>query len=103
MPIDNTRYDYSAITQRPKFRWPNGERLAVWVCYNVEHFKIDIPATSQSEGLAHLKPDVINYAWRDYGLRVGIWRLFEIMERVGIKGSVTLNGEVCIHETPVGR
>ena len=101
MPIDNMRYDYSAITRRPTFRWPNGERLAVWVCYNVEHFKIDIPATSQSEGLAHLKPDVINYAWRDYGLRVGIWRLFEIMERVGIKGSVTLNGEVCIHETPV--
>ncbi len=101
MPIDNMRYVYSAITQRPTFRWPNGERLAVWVCYNVEHFKIDIPSTSQSEGLAHLKPDVINYAWRDYGLRVGIWRLFEIMERVGIKGSATLNGEVCIHETPV--
>ena len=62
MPIDNMRYAYSAITQRPTFRWPNGERLAVWVCYNVEHFKIDIPSTSQSEGLAHLKPDVINYA-----------------------------------------
>jgi peptidoglycan/xylan/chitin deacetylase (PgdA/CDA1 family) len=101
MPIDNMRYDYSAITQRSPFRWPNGERLAVWVCYNVEHFKVDVPATSQSVGLAHLKPDVINYAWRDYGLRVGIWRLFEMMERVGLPGSVTLNGEVCLHETSV--
>ena len=101
MPLDNTRYEYSAITQRPSFRWPNGERLAVWVCYNVEHFKVDAPGTAQSEGYTHLKPDVINYAWRDYGLRVGIWRLFEIMERVGLRGSATLNGEVCIHERPV--
>ncbi|SVB96576.1 uncharacterized protein METZ01_LOCUS249430 [marine metagenome] len=101
MPQDNTRYDFSAITQREPFRWPNGERLAVWVCYNVEHFKIDVQATAQSEGLAHLKPDVINYAWRDYGMRVGMWRLFEMMERLGIKGSSTLNGEVCIHEKPV--
>ena len=101
MPLDNTRYEYSAITQRPSFRWPNGERLAVWVCYNVEHFKIDVPATSQNERLSDLKPDVINYAWRDYGLRVGMWRIFELMERVGLRGSVTLNGEVCIHETPV--
>ncbi|MDA1095998.1 MAG: polysaccharide deacetylase family protein [Chloroflexi bacterium] len=101
MPVNNTRYDYSAITQRPGFRWPNGERLAVWVCVNVEHFRVDVPSTSQSGGLAHLKPDVINYAWRDYGLRVGIWRIFEIMERVGLKGSATLNAEVCLHEAPV--
>ena len=101
MPIDNIRYDYSAITQRPEFRWPNGERLAVWVCYNVEHFKVDVPATSQGGQLGYLEPDVRNYAWRDYGLRVGMWRLFEIMERVNLKGSVTLNAEVCIHEAPV--
>ena len=60
MPQDNTRYDFSAITQRAPFRWPNGERVAVWVCYNVEHFKVDVQATALSEGLAHLKPDVIN-------------------------------------------
>ena len=101
MQLDNTRYDYSAITQRPPFRWPNGERLALWVCYNVEHFRVDVSSTSQNESMSHLKPDVINYAWRDYGLRVGMWRLFEMMERVGLKGSVTLNGEVCIHEKPV--
>ena len=101
MSTDNTRYDYSPITRRPLFRWPHGERLAVWICYNVEHFKIDLPATSQTPGLAHLKPDVINYAWRDYGLRVGMWRNFEIMERLGLRGSVTLNAEVCLHEPAV--
>jgi peptidoglycan/xylan/chitin deacetylase (PgdA/CDA1 family) len=101
MALDNTRYDYSPITQRPGFRWPNGERLALWVCFNVEHFKIDLPATAQSPGFANFKPDVINHGWRDYGLRVGMWRLFEIMDRVGLRGSVTLNAEVCLHERPV--
>jgi len=101
MPTDNTRYDFSPITQRPTFRWPHGERLAVWICYNIEHFKVDVPATSVAPGLAQLKPDVINYAWRDYGLRVGIWRNVETMDRLGLPGSVTLNAEVCLHERAV--
>jgi allantoinase len=101
MPTDNTRYDFSPITQRPAFRWPHGERLAVWICYNIEHFKVDMPATSVAPGLAQLKPDVINYAWRDYGLRVGIWRNVEAMDRLGLPGSVTLNAEVCLHERAV--
>jgi peptidoglycan/xylan/chitin deacetylase (PgdA/CDA1 family) len=101
MAIDNTRYEFSPITRRPAFRWPHGERLAVWVCYNIEHFKIDVPATSVASGLAQLKPDVINYAWRDYGLRVGIWRNIEAMDRLGLPGSVTLNAEVCQHEPAV--
>jgi len=101
MPTDNARYDFSPITRRPPFRWPRGERLAVWICYNVEHFKVDSPATSIAPGLAQLKPDVLNHAWRDYGLRVGIWRNFEMMERLGLRGSVTLNAEVCLHETAV--
>jgi len=101
MATDNTRYDFSPITRRPGFRWPHGERLAVWVCYNIEHFKVDVPATSVAPGLAQLKPDVINYAWRDYGLRVGIWRNIEMMDRLGLPGSVTLNAEVCLHEAAV--
>ena len=101
MPTDNARYDFSPITQRPAFRWPHGERLAVWICYNIEHFKVDVPATSVAPGLAQLKPDVINYAWRDYGLRVGIWRNVETMDRLGLPGSVTLNAEVCLHERAV--
>src|SRR2546428_5403311 len=102
MPTDNTRYDFSPITQRPAFRWPHGERLAVWICYNIEHFKVDVPATSVAPGLAQLKPDVINYAWRDYGLRVGIWRNVETMDRLGLPCSGTLNSEVCPHERPAG-
>jgi peptidoglycan/xylan/chitin deacetylase (PgdA/CDA1 family) len=44
---------------------------------------------------AALIPDVLNYSWRDYGVRVGIWRMMDIMERYGVKGTVALNSDVC--------
>lgn len=91
------RFDYSPIVDREKLEMPNGARVAVWVIPNVEHFDFDKPSTSITPVTAHLRPDVLNYAWRDYGVRVGIWRMMEIMERNGFKASVTLNSEVCRH------
>jgi peptidoglycan/xylan/chitin deacetylase (PgdA/CDA1 family) len=46
---------------------------------------------------AGLKPDVLNYAWRDYGVRVGIWRLMEILDRQGFVATAALNSEACLH------
>jgi peptidoglycan/xylan/chitin deacetylase (PgdA/CDA1 family) len=46
---------------------------------------------------AQLKPDVLNYAWRDYGARVGVWRVMEIMERQGFPATAALNSDVCLH------
>jgi peptidoglycan/xylan/chitin deacetylase (PgdA/CDA1 family) len=62
---------------------------------NIEHFLFDRPATSLTPLTAALRPDVLNYSWRDYGVRVGIWRLMEVMERYGVKGTVALNADVC--------
>ena len=94
------RYGFSALADRPAYDWPAGKRLAVCLCNNIEWFSF-----MTGLGSDHTVPGAAqttrNYAWRDYGLRVGIWRLFEMMERLGIKGSSTLNGEVCIHEKPV--
>ena len=42
-----------------------------------------------------LVPDVLNYSWRDYGVRVGIWRLMEVMQKHGVRGTVALNSDVC--------
>ena len=75
------RYDYSGIKNRPLYDWPGGKRLAVYIGLNLEHFAF-------GEGLgAELapshQPDVLNYAWRDYGARVGIWRIMEVLERQG--------------------
>lgn len=95
IPSEHGRFPYSAIVDRPKLVWPNGARVAVWVIPNLEHFLFDRPATPISMASFGLKPDVLNYGWRDYGLRVGFWRMREIMERYGFKGTVALNAQVC--------
>jgi allantoinase len=99
VPLKHGRFDYSAIVDRPALRWPNGARVAVWVIPNIEHFLFDRPATRLADSSLALTPDVLNYSWRDYGVRVGIWRMMEIMERYGVRGTVALNSDVC-HEYP---
>ena len=96
-PQEQTRFPYSAIVDRKPLRWPNGARIAVWVIPNIEHFLFDRSSTSVTNATTNLVPDVLNYSWRDYGVRVGIWRLMDIMERYGIKGTVALNSDVCVH------
>jgi len=91
MPLaDHGRYSYSAITARPDYSWPQGRRLAVYLALNLEHFAF-------GEGLgAELapggpQPDVLNYAWRDYGNRVGVWRLLELFESCKLPAAVLPN------------
>jgi allantoinase len=96
-PQEHDRFPYSAIVDRKPLRWPKGARVAVWVIPNIEHFLFDRPSTSVTQATTSLVPDVLNYSWRDYGVRVGIWRLMEIMDHYGIKGTVALNSDVCIH------
>ena len=97
VPREHGRFDYSPIVDRPPLRWPNGARVALWVIPNIEHFLFDRPATRMADGALGLNPDVLNYSWRDYGVRVGIWRMMDIMEKYGIKGTVALNSDVCQH------
>jgi allantoinase len=94
-PTEHDRFDYSAIVDRKPLRWPNGARVAVWVIPNIEHFLFDRPSTSISGLTTRFVPDVLNYSWRDYGVRVGIWRMIEVMEKFGIKGTAALNSDVC--------
>ena len=94
-PQEHDRFVYSPIIDRPPLRWPNGARVAVWVIPNIEHFLFDRPGTPVTVATLALSPDVLNYAWRDFGPRVGIWRLMEAMERYGFKGTVALNSDVC--------
>jgi allantoinase len=93
--VAHGRFDYVPIVDRPPLRWPDGARVAVWVIPNIEHFMFDRPSTSISDATYALKPDVLNYSWRDFGVRVGIWRMMDIMERYGVRGTVALNADVC--------
>jgi peptidoglycan/xylan/chitin deacetylase (PgdA/CDA1 family) len=90
---DHGRYPYSPIRGRPVYDWPNGTRLAVYLRLNLEHFAF-------GEGLgAELcpggpQPDVLNYAWRDYGNRVGVWRMLDLFDELRLPASVLVNSAI---------
>ena len=92
MLTTNPRYPYRAIGDRPDYRWPNGCGLAVYLALNLEVFAF-------GEGLgAELapggpQPDVLNYAWRDYGNRVGVWRMLEMLDALQLPTSVLINSD----------
>jgi allantoinase len=92
---DNPLYDYSAIIRRPKLELPGGKKLAVVPAIATEHYVWGQPALSLAQFTAQLVPDPLNYGWREYGPRVGIFRLMEIFDRFGIRVSSLLNSEVC--------
>lgn len=87
------RYAYQPITMRPDFFWPGGKRLAVFIALNLEHYAF-------GEGMAedlvpHMPPpDVLNNSWRDYGNRVGAWRLLETFQFFKLPVSLLLNSEL---------
>lgn len=93
--IGHDRAPFVPFPSRKNWHWPNGARLAVWVVINVEAFEFDSTAGVGISNPAHEPPDVPNYSWREYGSRVGIWRQLEMFDRLGIRGSVTLNASVC--------
>ena len=90
------RFDYSAITRRPEFSWPAGGGLAFYIGLNLEHFAF-------GEGLGGElapggpAPDVLNYAWREYGNRVGVWRLLELFDALSLPCSVLVNSAIYEH------
>lgn len=94
--MENTRYDYSPIITRKPFKLPRQAKVAVWVVPNIEYFDIGLPLPSTMVSKA-IVPDVKNYAARDYGTRIGIWRLMEVLDKHSIKATVALNSGVCDH------
>ncbi|MCV7201909.1 polysaccharide deacetylase [Mycolicibacterium peregrinum] len=94
-------FAYSPITERQPIRWPGAARVAVYIGLNVEHFLVDRPSTSIWPGTAELTPDALNYGWRDYGARVGIWRTIDALDRHGIRPSALLNTAVIEHHPQI--
>ncbi|MET8828964.1 polysaccharide deacetylase family protein [Streptomyces sp. NPDC004610] len=91
--MEQQLYDYSPITDRPPLHWPGGARVAFYLGLNIEHYLLDRPATSTFPDTAAFVPDPLNYGWRDYGPRVGIWRLIESLDRHGVRASALLNSD----------
>lgn len=89
---------YSPITHRPRLAWPNGARVALWVVPNIEHYEY-LPAFVRTRDpwprAPH--PDVAGYASRDWGNRVGLWRLFDVIDALGLRCTASLNLAVIEH------
>jgi allantoinase len=90
------RFDYSPIVERGGWTWPNGARLAVYFALGLEHYAFN-------EGMAETlvpgvpAPDVLNASWRDYGNRVGAWRLIDFFEGEGLPLAILLNSALYEH------
>lgn len=84
------RYDYSALPTRADYSWPDNRRLAVHFSLNVEHFSFG-EGLGNDYGGPHPQPNVRSFAWRDYGNRVGAWRLLELAEEFKLKYALLVN------------
>lgn len=94
----SVRAPYSAIVDRPILKLPDKGRMLVWVIVNVEHWSIEraMPRTVLSPPMGQpLLPDLPNWAWHEYGMRVGFWRLYDALNQRGIVPTMATNGIVC--------
>jgi peptidoglycan/xylan/chitin deacetylase (PgdA/CDA1 family) len=92
------RAPYSAIVDRPPLALPGNARIVVWSIVNLEVWDIAramarqvIPAPTGQV----LLPDVPNWSWHEYGMRVGVWRFFELYKRLDLRPTLSLNARVC--------
>ena len=93
-----TRIPYAAIHDRPKLRLPGGARVAVWTIVNVENWdpSAAMPRTVLPPPQGQpLLPDLPNWAWHEYGMRVGFWRFVDVLRQRGLKATFAVNGSCC--------
>jgi peptidoglycan/xylan/chitin deacetylase (PgdA/CDA1 family) len=96
--IPRERAAFSAIVDRPPLNLPDGARIVVWPIVNLEFWDIARPMARQvlpAPTGQVLLPDVPNWAWHEYGMRVGVWRFFDLFRRLGIRPTLSINARVC--------
>jgi peptidoglycan/xylan/chitin deacetylase (PgdA/CDA1 family) len=88
-------FPYSPIIRRPPLSWPGGAQVALWVVPNIEFFSLAEKVPAAAGGSGAPVPDVPAWSMRDYGNRVGVFRLMAVLDRHGIRATVALNSELC--------
>ncbi len=98
MALPPDRFDYSPIIDRPTIRWPGNARVALWISPNVEHYEYLPPENRFRDPWARTPhPDVQGYSYRDYGNRVGFWRMLEVLDKHDFRCCISLNEAVLEH------
>jgi hypothetical protein len=104
--LPSERCTYSAIRDRSPLALPGGARLVVWVIVNIEEWnpREAMPRTvlTPPAGGSPM-PDIPNWAWHEYGNRVGFWRMLEVLDRARIRAAVAINGGAVQAYEPIAR
>ncbi len=93
------RFEFSALPQRPRRELPGGKRMAVYCVVNVEEWDIEKPIAREyvtSPAGVVTVPNMPNWAWHEYGMRVGFWRILGFMNKNGLKAATAINARVCL-------
>jgi allantoinase len=103
MTLPPYRVAYLPSIDRPRIEWPNNARVAFWVAPNVEHYEYLPPRDPQRNPWPRTPwPEVQGYGYRDYGNRVGFWRMLEAFDRFDVRATVSLNLAVYDHYPEIG-
>ncbi len=97
--IPTERAEFSAIVDREPLKLPNDARIIVWTIVNYEVWDISRPMARQvipAPTGQVLLPDVPNWSWHEYGMRVGAWRFFDLFKKLDIRPTLALNARVCV-------
>src|SRR6202165_5192531 len=102
--LPTERIAYSPIATRPPLKLPNGARMAVWVIVNVEEWDatqtMPRPVLTPPAG-GSPTPDIPNWAWHEYGNRVGFWRILKVFDEFNIPGVLAINGSALAAYPPI--
>lgn len=101
MKADPGYYREFPYRNRPRIDWPGGARVALWVAPNIEFYELAPPCNPQRAAWPRPYPDIEGYATRDYGNRVGHQRMQAVLDRAGVRGTVSLSTALCVHHPEI--
>ena len=101
MKEDPELFDYWPYDNRPKIEWPNGARVAFWVAPNIEFYELDPAINPHRKAWPRPVPDINGYGTRDYGNRVGHMRMMRVLDKYGVRGSISLSTALCDHHPEI--
>ncbi|HKO09649.1 MAG TPA: polysaccharide deacetylase, partial [Alphaproteobacteria bacterium] len=98
--MDNPYYAYAPMPARPRLGWPNGASVAFWVLLHLEYWELDPPKEAVRDPrfvseFGNFFPDYRTWSQREYGNRVGIFRILEALDRHGIRATLAAGAAAC--------
>lgn len=99
--MDHDLYDWSMLAERPNVRWPDDKPLALWINVSLQYFPLDQRGQPfpPPGGMTTAYPDLRHYTLRDYGNRVGVFRVFRALDRFEVTASVAMNARLAERAT----